>query len=109
MRKIIVLLLATVLASGCNPISAIWGAVKPSGGVDVDAELTVGDKTEEVNTDVAGEKTVNTAENITYNVHEENKGPSIWWAAFAFLGWFLPSPRQLWISAKAYFVGRRRS
>lgn len=107
MKRILVVVLLAVLASGCNPLSAIWGAVKPSGGVDVDAELTVGDKNEEVNTDVAGEKTVNTAENITYNIHEEKKGPSVWWAAFAFLGWFLPSPRQLWLSAKAY-LGRRK-
>lgn len=99
MRNIIAVLLITVLASGCNPFSAIWGAVKPSGGVDVDAELTVGDKNEEVNTDVAGEKTVNTAENITYNVHEENKGPSVWWVAFAFSGWllwFVKSPQEIW-------------
>jgi len=102
-------MLISILASGCNPFSAIWGAVKPSGGVDVDAELTVGDKTETVATDVAGEKTVNTAENITYNIHEEKKGPSVLWAAFAFLGWVLPSPRQLWLSLKGYMAGRRRT
>lgn len=109
MRKILLVALLAVLASGCDPLKAL-GFLKPSPGISVDAELTVGDKEETVTTDVtAGEKTVNTADNITYNVHEENKGPSVWWAAFAFLGWVLPSPRQLWIAIKSYLVGRRRT
>ncbi len=97
-RFLLVMIMASGLA-GCSMWDVVKGVISPSQGVSVDAELTVGDKTEEVNTDVAGEKTVNTAENITYNVHEENKGPSILWVAFAFSGWllwFVESPQALW-------------
>lgn len=103
MRKLLIVLILSVLASGCNPLSAIWGAVKPSGGVDVDAEMTIGDKEETVATDVSGEKTVNTAENITYNIHEENK-TSLTLLIVAILGWLAPSPRQCYLMGKQ-FVG----
>ena len=99
MRKLIAVLLVMLLASGCSPLEAITGFLKPSSGIDVDAELTIGDKEETIATDVAGEKTVNTADNITYNIHEEQKGPSVWWTAFAFSGWllwFVESPAALW-------------
>ena len=99
MKRILAVILLSVLASGCNPLSAIMGAIKPSGGVKVDTEIVAGDKEETVATDVAGEKTVNTADNITYNIHEEKKGPSVWWVAFAFSGWllwFVKSPQEIW-------------
>ena len=96
MGRLFVLILLTVLASGCNPFSTALGLLKPSEGVSVDAELTVGDKEETVATDVAGEKTVNTADSITYNIQETDK-TSFFWVAFAFLGWLLPSPRQCYM------------
>lgn len=100
MRKIAAILLLSLMASGCNPLSAL-GFLKPSSGIDTDVEIVAGDK--EIATDVSGEKTVNTAENISYNIHEENKGPSVLWVGFAFLGWILPSPRQIWLAATRYF------
>lgn len=95
-RLPIALVLASSLAiSGCT----LWDTINPfkSGkGIDVDAELVVGDKS----TEVTGKKetTNNTAEAITNTYNTVNEEYPWWVIGLLVLGWILPSPASMWKS-----------
>jgi hypothetical protein len=89
--------LAIILASslqGC----AVWDWIKPaSDGINVDAEMTIGDKKEEVNTEVTGNKTTthNVADQV-YNTYQEMNEAAPWWIILLLiLGWVLPTPGRM--------------
>lgn len=91
------LLIATILASSLSGC-AIWDWIKPaSDGIAVDAEMTIGDKTEEINTEVTAEK--NTTHNVAdqvYNTYQEMNENAPWWIiVLLILGWVLPTPHRM--------------
>ena len=93
------LTLSLILASSltaCSWMDLATSLVKPSPGVSVDAELTVGDKSETIATEVTGktETITNTAENI--NITNVDKNPGFFWSLLFFLGWLLPGPPIPW-------------
>jgi len=100
MKKLITALVlsGSLAIGGCT----LWDTINPfkSGGkgIDVDTELTVGDKKKGVNTEVSGKKeeTHNTADSIvnTYNQIREDTSP--WVLILLVLGWILPSPASMW-------------
>lgn len=65
--------------------------IKPSNGLSVDAELVVGDKEEQINTDIGNTITEQTANRIN-NVYKND--PFI--ILLALIGWMLPSPGHIW-------------
>jgi len=87
---ILMIVLASSLA-GC----ALWDMVNPfsQSGLSVDAELTVGDKNQTVNTAVG--ETSNTAD--TMNIVNESHMP-LWAILFGISGWILPRPQTMWKS-----------
>jgi len=96
--------------TGC----AVWDWVKPaSDGISVDAELTIGDKSEEIATGaVVGKKetTHNTADAITQTYNTINKEAPWWVLILLVLGWILPEPSRMgtWIKNTIMGVFRRR-
>lgn len=106
MKRLVIILLLSVLASSCSLWDMASGVLKPTPGLSVDTEIVAGDKKEEVNTDVTGEKTVNTAENITYNITEDNVDYTLF--IVALIGWIAPSPRQIWLSIKQWVTFIKR-
>lgn len=92
------LILAAILASSLSGC-AIWDWIKPaSDGIAVDAEMTIGDKTESINTEVTAEKntTTNMADKV-YNTYQEMNENAPWWIILLLiLGWVLPAPHHMW-------------
>jgi hypothetical protein len=95
MKNLILVAILASSMSGC----AIWDWIKPaSDGISVDAEMTIGDKKEEVNTEVVGEKTTthNVADKV-YNTYQEMNEAAPWWIILLLiLGWVLPAPHHMW-------------
>ena len=103
MRPLIVLILASSLA-GCSTLleSAIGLFSPASKGLSVDAEMTIGDKTEEIATGaVVGnkEEVHNTADVLTQTYKTVNEAAPWWVIALLILGWVLPEPSRMgsWI------------
>lgn len=101
----LVLLAVVMSLHGC----AVLDWIKPSSGIEVDTELVIGDKQEEIATGaVVGkrETTTNTAETITQTYNTIQKGKSIWdiflMMFMSFLvGWLaMPSTRQMVLMIK---------
>jgi hypothetical protein len=86
------LLLAAIIAvlASCSPMDVV-DLFKPSGGVD--AELVVGDKTQEVNTQIGNQE----AQQIV-----NNDNVPVWIILFGVAGWLLPTPTTMW----KWLVGR---
>ena len=59
-------------------------------GLSVDAELTVGDKNQAVNTEVGTSN--QQADTIVNNITES---ANLGWIVFGMLGWLAPSPQEL--------------
>lgn len=98
MRKYIFLLSlfasSTMITTGCTPADALK-LLKPSGGVQ--AELTVGDKNQTVQTELGNQD----AETITNTTVQQIP----WWMfVISSLGWFVPRPQTLfkmWMEYRA--------
>ena len=74
------MLFTVLFLYGCSPADLL-SVVKPSKGLEVDTEIVVGDKQEDIASGaVVGKKetTTNTAETITYNNRVVDQGMSIW-------------------------------
>ena len=72
--------------------AAKWLLPSASDGIAVDAELTVGDKSEEVNTEVGTEHNTQTATTIN-NVQDI---PLTWVLLFMLMaGWAIPAPAEM--------------
>ena len=98
MKNVVLALILASSLSGCTLWDAALGVLKPSEGISVDAEMTIGDKTEEVNTEIAAEK--NTTHNVAdqvYNTYQEMNEAAPWWIILLLiLGWVLPAPHSMW-------------
>jgi len=84
MRRVLSVLLLSLVISACS-WKDVMDFVSPSKG-GIDTEIVVGDKTQEVNTELGNQS----AETIT-NVTEAPIGLYI----LAALGWFLPTPQGM--------------
>ena len=105
---ILIIAFLIIILSGCS-LSDVAGFFKPSQGLSVDAEMTIGDKQEDINTDVkiAEEANTITAETVTTNKTEINNGASWWMVGLLILGWILPSPAQMWKHVTALLKVKR--
>jgi len=103
----IVLLCSLLFISGCSALDIVGSVVKPKPGIEVETEIVVGDKREEIATGaVVGKKetvnTTNTAETIEQTFTTVNEAKTDYLLIIiALIGWILPSPRQLWLWAKS--------
>ena len=85
-------IVASVSLPGCAALKAIDLMSPASKGLSVDAELTVGDKEETVETNVGTSSFTQQAEQIT-NVRDI---PFTWVILFTLMaGWAIPSPQQM--------------
>ena len=93
-------MLAVLLSvSSCSILKTALSLAAPaSNGIAVDAELTVGDKKEEINTEVGRQITNSNqaAETIENNI---NSVP-LTFLVLLVLGWLLPSPNEIWKGLK---------
>ena len=81
----------SVLLQGCAALKAVDFLMPAKDGLSVDAELTVGDKQEDVNTQL-GDRSTQQASTIN-NV---NDIPISWVLLFTILaGWAIPSPGEM--------------
>ena len=87
-------LIAVLFIQGC----ALLDYFKPSSGLSVDTEIVVGDKEEEINTEVVGNKEIthNTADTIANTYQTMNEQAPWWVMILLILGWLLPMPSQMW-------------
>jgi hypothetical protein len=99
--------LLVLLLSGCSALQTALSLAQPaSNGIAVDAELTVGDKQEEINTEV-GRQVMNSnqaAESIENNI---NSVP-LTFLVLLVLGWLLPSPNEIWKGLKGMVLFWRK-
>lgn len=105
MRKPFVMLILASSLAGCSWLGVVKDVFMPSSsGLSVDAELTVGDKQEEVNTEVVGNKetTHNTADVLNQTYETVNEAAPWWVVLLLILGWVLPEPTRMgrWIRGK---------
>ena len=96
------IVLVVVLLSSCTALKGIMTGANllapASNGIAVDAELTVGDKNEEINTEV-GRNT----NNMKYQAEEVSNvftNISPLFLLLLILGWLLPSPNEIWKGLK---------
>ena len=87
-------LILTLFLTGCSWKDVI-GLLSPSSG-GIDTEIVVGDKKEEIVTEIGTQK--QTANEIT-NTTVDNA--PVWLIVLAMLGWFLPTPQGM---VKMYLV-----
>tara|TARA_R110000772_G_scaffold144025_1_gene253572 strand:- start:1071 stop:1331 length:261 start_codon:yes stop_codon:yes gene_type:complete len=73
-------------------------AAPASNGVAVDAELTVGDKKEEINTEIGG--TVNNSAQSAKTIENHINNIPFTVLLLLVLGWLLPSPNEMWKGLK---------
>lgn len=74
----------------------LFDLIKPTGGLSVDTEIVVGDKS--IATEVSGKKetTNNTADAITQTYNTMNEQAPWWVMLLLVLGWVMPSPSVIW-------------
>jgi hypothetical protein len=76
----------------------LLNVVKPSSGID--AELTVGDKSEEINTQLGNKEIVtNNAEQVGDRVEKQiniTENIPLWLVLLLILGWIMPTPTNIW-------------
>ena len=85
-------------------ISSVIGLTNTASN-GINAELTVGDKQEDINTKVGETNTIQEAEEITNYV--DNIPPMVLFMLV--LGWLLPSPSEMWKGLINLFTfGRRK-
>jgi len=111
MIKMIFIAVALLLG-GCSMLDVL-NVVKPSKGIEVDTEIVVGDKREQIETTVAAKRettnTTNTADTITQSYTTIQPSKTISEIAFmmlvAFLvGWLaMPSTRQMFLMVRKLF------
>ena len=104
--RALVLGLVLVTTSGCSTLaSSALGAILPTNdGVAVDAELTVGDKQEDINTDLQqGDRIA--GENVRVEKTEINEASPLI-LGLLILGWCLPTPLGIWKGIRKLFKGR---
>lgn len=72
--------------------------MKPSNGIN--AELTVGDKREEINTQLGNKEIItNNAEHVGDRVGEQiniTENIPLWLVLLLILGWMMPTPSNIW-------------
>lgn len=89
-KYLLILLLLLVPVNGCSSLgSAAAGALTGASGKGVDAELTVGTKTEEMHNNVGN---TNWEAQTIQNVQQV---PFVFMLLMV-LGWLLPSPQEIW-------------
>jgi hypothetical protein len=86
-------LLLTLLTAGCAALEAIDMLNPPLSGLPVDAELTIGSKTETIDTTVGGSTSNQVATKIE-NVYKTD--PFILILLMLMAGWAIPSPGEMW-------------
>ena len=104
-RAMAIGVITTIL--GTTASCSLWDAINPmSKGLSVDTELTVGDKNQTVNADVAAVKntTTNTADTISITKVDNT---SKFMVILALLGWVLPTPSSMWSSFMKYIRRRK--
>jgi len=89
-----VILALVLLLSSCS----VWDFIKPSSGISVDTEIVAGNKQEEINTEVVGNKetTNNTADAITQTYNTINESMDWWIWVLMVIGWMTPTPTKMW-------------
>ena len=100
------LILSSFLVISSCSVMDVFSLFTPSKGLSVDAELTVGDKSEEIATGaVIGNKetTNNTAEEISQVFNTVNEAEPLlpWLVAMLFL--MLPTPTRMYMGIKSLF------
>lgn len=86
------LFLVLLLLASCstNPAKIAKGLLTDDGGLDIDTELTVGDKREVVDTDIT------TGGIQKASVINNEEGVPAFFMILMALGWLLPSPGEIW-------------
>ena len=99
-----VLVFLLSIGVGTTTACSMWDMIKPSSpGLSVDTELVVGDKEQQVNTDIG--HTTNTAETIS--IQNVDESPSFLFMFLMVLGWIMPDPARIWGWMKNIFKRRR--
>ena len=104
-RLILPFLVCIYVMTGCTTLGMAKGATSLLTGGDtpsVDAELTVGDKTQEVHTDFG--KRQNQQATVIHNVEEADK----FLIMVAVIGWLAPGPQEIWRGFLSLFPWTRR-
>lgn len=102
-RGLIVLLL--VFVTGCSTLGvgkAVVGALGGGSGPSLDVETTLGDKTQEVNTEIGDD--IQQEAHVINNVRELD--PFLLLLAIA--GWLAPTPGQCWRYLTSYLRASRK-
>lgn len=85
--------------SSCSALKTAMSLAAPaSNGIAVDAELTVGDKNEEINTEVG--RNTNNMKYQAEEVSNQFTNISPLFLLLLILGWLLPSPNEIWKGLK---------
>lgn len=96
MIKVLTLVLALTVA-GCSWMDVV-DFVMPSKNGGIDTELVLGDKQEEIKTEIGAETNTYTAETIVNNVTES---ANIGWIIFGIIGFMLPTPTRMYYMWKS--------
>ena len=102
MLKGLNILLLTGFLTACT-WSDLIGMVTPSSGGGIDTELVIGDKSQEVNTEIGAETTNQQAESIVNNIVNEQP---VGWIIFAMICLILPTPQSMWKAWRSKDVKR---
>lgn len=95
MGKRLGIVLMVALLTSCSMLkTALDFAAPASNGIAVDTELTVGDKKEEINTEVGG--VVNNSAQSAKTIENHIDNIPITVLLLLVLGWLLPSPNEMW-------------
>ena len=103
-RSILALLLSLSILAGCSALGLAGGATSllaGGGGPSVDAELTIGDKKQAVNTQVGDD--LEQQATVINNVKEVDHLLIL----IAVIGWLLPGPHEIWRGLTSLLPWRR--
>lgn len=93
------LIVFVVVLGSCSALKTALDLAAPaSNGIAVDTELTVGDKKEEINTEVGG--TVNNSAQTAATIENHIDNIPFTVLLLLVLGWLLPSPNEMWKGLK---------
>lgn len=88
------------VSTGSLAACTLWDMIQPNKpGISVDTEITAGDKNQSINTKIG--ETTNNADKI--NITNIEKGIPFWYLILGVLGWFLPTPQEMWTRFKRRF------
>lgn len=94
------MIVLSVLLQGCAALEAIDWLTPASKGIEVETELTVGDKEETIETHVGADNTSQQAEVIN-NVQDIPFSYILLFMLMA--GWAIPSPSEMWRGLMNFF------